>query len=86
MNESPYVESFIKNDHLGFSVVYNFEGVVNRYFPDFILKLKNGEHLIIETKGQDRDRDKTKRAFLDEWLQSGESAGRVWEMELGRLF
>lgn len=70
INESPYVESFVKNDHLGFSIVYNFEGVVNRYFPDFIIKLKNGEYLVLETKGQDKDRDKTKRAFLDEWCKA----------------
>jgi type III restriction enzyme len=70
INESPYVESFVKNDHLGFSIVYNFEGVVNRYFPDFIIKLKNGEYLVIETKGQDKDRDKTKRTFLDEWCKA----------------
>jgi type III restriction enzyme len=70
INDCEFVDSFVKNDHLGFSIVYNFEGVVNRYFPDFILKLKSGGHLIIETKGQDKDRDKTKRSFLDEWCRA----------------
>jgi type III restriction enzyme len=70
INESNLVESFVKNDHLGFSIVYNYQGDVNRYFPDFILKLKSGDYLIIETKGQDNDQNKTKRSFLEEWCRA----------------
>jgi type III restriction enzyme len=70
INDSDVVESFVKNDHLGFAIIYNFQGVVSRYFPDFIIKLKTGDHLILETKGLDRDKDKTKRAFLDEWCRA----------------
>ena len=70
INDSEVVESFVKNDHLGFAIIYNFQGVVSRYFPDFIIKLKTGDHLILETKGLDRDKDKTKRAFLDEWCRA----------------
>lgn len=70
INDSNVVESFVKNDHLGFAIIYNFQGVVSRYFPDFIIKLKTGDHLILETKGLDRDKDKTKRAFLDEWCRA----------------
>ena len=70
INVSDVVESFVKNDHLGFAIIYNFQGVVSRYFPDFIIKLKTGDHLILETKGLDRDKDKTKRAFLDEWCRA----------------
>ncbi|HLC16002.1 MAG TPA: type III restriction endonuclease subunit R, partial [Thermodesulfovibrionia bacterium] len=70
INESNAVQSYVKNDHLGFAIFYNYQGVINRYFPDFIIKLNTGEHLILETKGQDRDMDKTKRAFLDEWCKA----------------
>jgi|ERR1035437_297431 type III restriction enzyme len=70
INDSDVVESFVKNDHLGFAIIYNYQGVVSRYFPDFIIKLKTGDHLILETKGLDRDKDKTKRAFLDEWCRA----------------
>lgn len=70
ISNSTAVESFVKNDHLGFAVLYNYQGVIRRYFPDFIIKLKNGEHLILETKGQDSEQDKTKRAFLDEWCRA----------------
>lgn len=70
INDSEHVESFVKNDHLGFAILYNHQGVVQRYFPDFIIKLKNGEFLVLETKGQDREKDKTKRSFLDLWCKA----------------
>jgi len=64
------VKSWVKNDHLGFMVLYNYQGVVRKYFPDFIIKLENGDHLILETKGRDTQQNKTKRAFLDEWVKA----------------
>lgn len=70
INSSADIASFVKNDHLNFVVFYNYQGVVHRYFPDFICKLTNGDHLIIETKGQDNDQNKTKRAYLDEWCKA----------------
>jgi type III restriction enzyme len=70
INESNVVKSFVKNDHLNFVIYYNYQGVVRRFFPDFICKLTNGEYLIIETKGQDNEQNKTKRAYLDEWCRA----------------
>jgi type III restriction enzyme len=63
-------EAWVKNDHLGFDIHYVFEGVVRKYRPDFIIRLKNGSHLILETKGQDTQQDRTKREFLDEWVRA----------------
>ncbi|KKO19607.1 MAG: hypothetical protein BROFUL_01681 [Candidatus Brocadia fulgida] len=70
INDCEAVESFVKNDHLGFAILYNHQGVIRRYFPDFIIRLKNGEYLILETKGHDSEQNKTKRAFLDEWCKA----------------
>jgi type III restriction enzyme len=70
INDSSVVKSFVKNDHLGFAILYNYQGVIRRYFPDFIINLKNNEHLILETKGQDNEQNKTKRAFLDDWCKA----------------
>ncbi|MBK7468340.1 MAG: DEAD/DEAH box helicase family protein [Saprospiraceae bacterium] len=70
INESNVVESFVKNDHLNFVVYYNHQGVVRRFFPDFIIKLTTGENLIVETKGQDNEQNKTKRVYLDEWCKA----------------
>ena len=70
LNESDLVKSFVKNDHLGFKLSYNYQGTTQPYYPDFIIKLITGENLILETKGQDKDKDKTKRAYLDEWCRA----------------
>jgi hypothetical protein len=70
INDSEVVKSFVKNDHLNFLVYYNFQGVVRKFYPDFIIKLNTGENLIIETKGQDNEQNKTKRAYLDEWCRA----------------
>ena len=60
----------MKNDHLGFEILYIFKGEVRKYRPDFIIRLKNGRYLVLETKGQDTQRDRTKREFLDEWVRA----------------
>ena len=69
INDSDLVNSFVKNDHLGFAILYNHQGVIRKYFPDFIVRLTNGEFLILETKGQDSEQNKTKHAFLSEWCK-----------------
>ncbi len=68
--KSKHVQSFVKNDHLGFSILYNYKGVIRKYYPDFIIRLTNGTMLVLETKGQDNDQNKTKRAFLQEWVSA----------------
>jgi len=69
------VAAWAKNDHLGFEILYTFKGVVKKYRPDFLIKLKTGNFLVLETKGQDTQQDKTKRAFLDEWVRAVNSKG-----------
>jgi type III restriction enzyme len=51
-------------------VLYVYRGVVRKYRPDFIIRLKTGSHLVLETKGQDTEQDQTKRRFLDEWVKA----------------
>ena len=69
LDESDNVAAWAKNDHLGFEVLYVYKGVVRKYRPDFIVRLTNGEMLIIETKGQDTEQDRVKRDYLDEWTK-----------------
>jgi type III restriction enzyme len=65
----------VKNDHLGFEVLYVYRGVVRKYRPDFLVRLKNGDLLVLETKGQDTEQDKVKRRYLDEWTQAVNAHG-----------
>jgi len=70
LDRSPLVEAWAKNDHLGFDILYLWKGVVRKYRPDYLVRLVDGTTLVLEVKGQDTDRDKTKRRFLDEWVQA----------------
>ena len=69
------VESWVKNDHLGFVIYYHYKGVVHKYFPDFIIRMRSGKHLVLETKGQDDDRNRAKRAYLAEWVKAVNEQG-----------
>ncbi|MBU4305058.1 MAG: DEAD/DEAH box helicase family protein [Candidatus Omnitrophica bacterium] len=75
LDKNKYVSAWVKNDHLGFEVMYNYQGVVRKYWPDFIIKLVNGTRMILETKGKDDERNKIKRDFLDEWVRAVNTHG-----------
>ena len=64
------VEAWVKNDHLGFEIVYVFDGVVRKYRPDFLVRMRNGTMLVLEVKGQDSPQNQAKRAALHEWVHA----------------
>ena len=70
LDDSEHVAAWTKNDHLGFEVLYVYCGIVRKFRPDFLVRLTNGEMLVLETKGQDAEQDKVKRRYLDEWAQA----------------
>jgi type III restriction enzyme len=70
IDKHPMVRSFVKNDHLGFYIVYNCQGIIRKYYPDFIIKLVNGDHLILEVKGKEDAVAKTKHTSLAEWVEA----------------
>ncbi len=70
LDKSHLVKSWVKNDHLGYTVLYQHLGAIRKYYPDFIIHLINGEYLVLETKGKEDDAAKTKRSFLKEWIEA----------------
>ncbi len=75
LEKSGLVKSFVKNDHLGFAILYNHKGVIRKYYPDFIIRLANGEFMILETKGKDSQQNQTKREYLNEWVKAVNEQG-----------
>ena len=65
----------MKNDHLGFEVFYVHRGVVRKYRPDFLIRLKSRDMPVLETKGRDSDQDRTKRKYLAEWVAAVNAHG-----------
>ena len=76
LDNNERVAAWVKNDHLGFDISYVYQGAVRKYRPDFIIKLSNGEFLILETKGKETLQDKTKRQALIEWVDAVNQDGR----------
>jgi type III restriction enzyme len=64
------VEAWVKNDHLGFEIVYVWDGVVRKYRPDFLVRRRNGTMLVLEVEGQDSPQNQAKRAALHEWAHA----------------
>ncbi len=75
LDDSDAVAAWVKNDHLGFEVLYVYRGVVRKYRPDFLVRLANGDMLVLETKGQNTEQDRVKRRYLDEWAQAVSAHG-----------
>ncbi len=86
LDRHPGVDAWVKNDHLGFDVLYIHDGVVRKHWPDFIIRMKSGDFLVLEVKGQDKDRDKSKRRFLEEWIRAVNADGRFgrWHCAVSR--
>lgn len=55
---------------------FYINGFVNHY-PDFIVKMKNGNIIIIETKGDDRDNSDSKRKIR---------LGKLWASKAGENY
>ncbi len=86
LDRAPEVEAWAKNDHLGFEIVYIFRGVVRKYRPDFLIRLKSGRMLILETKGVETEQDRVKQEFLKEWVRAVNSHGGFgqWSCDVAR--
>ncbi|MFQ3611703.1 MAG: type III restriction endonuclease subunit R, partial [Fimbriimonadales bacterium] len=75
LDNSDAVDAWVKNDHLGFEILYLYNGEVRKYRPDFLVRLKNGTMLVLEVKGQETEQDQVKWRYLDEWIQAVNAHG-----------
>lgn len=80
------IAAWVKNDHLGFEVLYVFQGIVRKFRPDFLIRLTSGKMLVLEVKGQDTQESQTKREFLDEWVKAVNEHGGFgqWAWDVSR--
>lgn len=81
------VTAWAKNDHLGFVIYYTYQGMSHAFYPDYLVRLKNGVTLVLEVKGQDDQQNRTKREFLDEWVRAVNTHGGFgkWTYAVSRI-
>lgn len=86
LDHSEHVHSWVKNDHLGFEILYTYRGAIRKYRPDFLIRLNSGTTLVLEVKGQDSAENQAKRDYLDEWVRAVNSHGGfgtwTWDVSL----
>ena len=85
LDKHPFVAAFVKNDkHLGFHIYYQYQGAVRKYLPDYLVRLEDGSHLILEVKGQVDDIAKAKRKALQRWVRCVNGTGQfgLWREDM----
>lgn len=68
LEQSPAVTAYVRNDHLEFTIPYEFEGVTHAYTPDFLVRLADGTTLILEIKGEEDEQDRAKHQAARRWV------------------
>ncbi len=71
------VLSYVRNDRLEFNIPYEFYGNPQVYEPDFIVRLQNSLHLVLEIKGQSREENEAKHQAARRWVTAVNHWGRL---------
>jgi len=74
LERMPQVISYVKNDHLDFTIPYDFEGHRHSYVPDFLVRLRTDDGgevtVILEVKGYESEQDRAKESAARRWVRA----------------
>ena len=71
--EEGVIVSYVKNDHLDFTIPYEWLGQKHEYRPDFLVRYKvaGGEvKIILEVKGYEDEQDRQKETAARRWVRA----------------
>lgn len=68
LEQSRDVKFYVRNDHLGLMIPYEYQGVDHKYEPDYIVRLSNDVSVVLEIKGYEDDRTKAKHSAAKRWI------------------
>lgn len=74
LEASDVVERYVRNDHLGLMIPYEFQGIDHAYQPDFVVKLSSGLNVLLEIKGQMSPQTVAKHAAAQRWAAAVSNA------------
>ncbi|MER3417521.1 MAG: hypothetical protein C4297_15160 [Gemmataceae bacterium] len=86
----PEVIAYARNDHLDFTIPYEWQGVRHEYRPDYLVRLRakgGGEiKVILEVKGFETEQDRQKEAAARRWVRAVNHHGEFgrWEFRVCR--
>lgn len=68
LDEHPAVQAWVKNHRLFLEIPYLYFGNTHRYRPDFVVRLIDGRHLLLEGKGEADEKDDAKATAARRWV------------------
>jgi type III restriction enzyme len=66
LDDNSEIAAWVKNDHLNLEILYVFRGVMRKYRPDFLVRFKSGNLLVLKANGKDTEQDRRKLELLKE--------------------
>jgi type III restriction enzyme len=85
LERMPEVIAYARNDHLDFTIPYEWQGVRHEYRPDYLIRWRceDGSELkvILEVKGFEREQDRQKEIAARRWVRAVNHHGEFgrWE-------
>ena len=70
--QTDHVFSYVRNDRPFLLIPYEYEGAQHHFEPDYVVRLRNGQTLILEMKGEEDDQDRQKYQAARRWVCGGE--------------
>ena len=68
---------YVRNDRLELNVPYEFHGQARAYEPDFVVRLRDGSHLLLEIKGAQQVETPAKHEAARRWVQAVNRWGKL---------
>lgn len=70
----PEVVAYVRNDHLDFTIPYEWQGVRHEYRPDYLVRLRHADggeiKVVVEVKGFETEKDRQKEAAARRWVRA----------------
>ena len=70
----PEVVAYARNDHLDFTIPYEWQGTQHEYRPDYLVYLKTEKgniiKVILEIKGFETEKDRQKQIAAKRWVRA----------------
>jgi len=78
LETSIIVEAYAKNDHVGLQAHYTRRGVQRRCLPDFLIRVNNGNPLVLEVKGEGAAPVASSSVFPNSVFLEAEASSLCW--------
>ena len=75
------IRCYARNDRLEFNIPYEFQGNEAAYEPDYIVRLSDGMHLVVEIKGRPHPDTTAKHEAAKRWVRAVNQWGQLGEWD-----